>query len=222
MLQPSTLRFLKSLKKNNTKAWFDQHRDEYTAARADYSAFLGELIQGIAAWDSSVAGLTPRDCMFRINRDIRFSKNKAPYKTNFGASINAGGRKAMNRAGYYFHLEPGESFAGGGLYMPEPGTLQKVRQEIDYDYPALKKILAAPGFRKTFGGLDTDPAFRLSRVPRGYPADHPAADYLRLKSLIAFAPLTDAELTEKNALKKTLAACKALFPLLQFLNRNLE
>jgi uncharacterized protein (TIGR02453 family) len=128
----------------------------------------------------------------------------------------------MNRAGYYFHLEPGESFVGGGLYMPEPSALQKVRQEIDYDFPALKKILAVPAFRKTFGGLDTDPAFRLSRVPRGYSPDHPAADFLRLKSFIAFTPLTDAELTDRQALKKTLVACKALFPLLQFLNGNLE
>jgi uncharacterized protein (TIGR02453 family) len=184
--------------------------------------FIGALIQGIAHWDPPIGALTARDCMFRINRDIRFSKNKAPYKTNFGASINAGGRKAMNRAGYYFHLEPGGSFAGGGLYMPEPAALQQVRQEIDYDYSSLRKILAAPAFRKTFGGLDTDAAFRLSRIPKGYPADHPAAEQLRLKSFIAFAPLADGDLTEKNLLKKTLGACKSLFPLLQFLNRNLE
>lgn len=221
MLQLATLQFLKALKKNNNKAWFDAHRKEYEAARTDFTHFVQALIDHHSRKDKTLAALHARDCLFRINRDIRFSKDKSPYKTNFGASINKGGKKAFSTAGYYFHLEPGQSFVGGGMYQPDSDTLKKVRQEIDYNFNAFKKIIFSEKFRSLYGNLDKSDAFRLSRVPKGYEADHPAAEYLRLKSYIAWVPLRDDVLTSKVLLKKSLLALETLRPLIEFINESI-
>src|SRR5215210_2309026 len=130
MLEPQTLRFLAQLKKNNNREWFEKHRREYEAARIDFQNFIQLVIDDLGRKDTTVAGLQARDCLFRINRDVRFSKDKSPYKVNFGASIKREGKKSAY-AGYYFHLEPGQSFAGGGLWMPGAPAVKKVRQEID-------------------------------------------------------------------------------------------
>src|SRR5687767_655728 len=128
MLQASTIKFLKDLAKNNNKPWFDKHRTAYDAARIDFASFIQNVIDQHAKNDATIKPLVAKDCMFRINRDIRFSKDKTPYKKNFAASINKGGRKSM-LAGYYFHLEPGQTFVGGGVYQPMPEELKKLRQE---------------------------------------------------------------------------------------------
>lgn len=222
MLQPSTLKFLKDLKKNNNKPWFDKNRKVYEAAKADFASFIQTVIDTHSKKDPSIKSLLSRDCMFRINRDIRFSKDKSPYKTNFGASINKGGKKAWNTAGYYFHLEPGGCFTGGGIYMPEPDVLKKVRQEIDYSFADFKKIINAKKFKSVYGELDRSPEFQLSRVPKGYEPDNPAADYLRLKSYIAMVKLSDTDLTSKTLVKKTVAAFEALQPLIEFINNGME
>ena len=133
MLQPATLTFLKGLKKNNNKPWFDANRKKYEASKADFISFVDNTISAITKFDPAVSSLKAKDCIFRINRDIRFSKDKSPYKSNMGAYINPGGKK-INTPGYYFHCEPGQSFAAGGLYIPEPGVLAKIRQEIDYSF----------------------------------------------------------------------------------------
>lgn len=221
MLQAATIKFLKDLKKNNNKPWFDMHRKQYETAKEDFAQFVQLLIDKQGKTDQSIASLKAKECMFRINRDIRFSKDKSPYKTNFGASINKGGKKAMV-AGYYFHLEPGQSFAGGGMYMPMPDDLRKVRQEIDYNWDVFKKIIGSKKFKTVYGELDRSEEYMLSRVPKGYEADNPAADYLRLKSFIAFVPLTDTDLTSKTLLKKTIDAFETLQPLLNFLNEAVE
>lgn len=221
MLQAATIKFLKDLKKNNNKPWFDMHRKQYETAKEDFAQFVQLLIDKQGETDQSIASLKAKECMFRINRDIRFSKDKSPYKTNFGASINKGGKKAMV-AGYYFHLEPGQSFAGGGMYMPMPDDLRKVRQEIDYNWDVFKKIIGSKKFKTVYGELDRSEEYMLSRVPKGYEADNPAADYLRLKSFIAFVPLTDTDLTSKTLLKKTIDAFETLQPLLNFLNEAVE
>ena len=117
MFQPSTLKFLRDLKKNNNKPWFDAHRNQYEDARNDFENFIGAVLEKLGKKDDTIRDLKPKQCMFRINRDIRFSKDKSPYKTNFGASIDRGGKKSIF-AGYYLHLEPGKSFVGGGLWMP--------------------------------------------------------------------------------------------------------
>lgn len=222
MLQQATVKFLKDLKKNNNKPWFDKNRKVYEAAKADFAAFIQQLIDLHAKKDPSIKGLQAKDCMFRINRDIRFSKDKSPYKTNFGASINKGGKKAWNSAGYYFHLEPGGCFTGGGLYMPDPDTLRKVRQEIDYNLPAFKKIVTTGKFKSVYGSMDKSPEFLLCRVPKGYEPGNPAADYLRLKSFIAMVKVGDADLTSKTLVKKTVAAFEALQPLTEFINNSTQ
>lgn len=222
MLQASTLRFLKELKKNNHKPWFDLHRREYEAAKTDFSGFIQRVIDTHGKKDPSIGHLSAKDCMFRINRDIRFSKDKSPYKTNFGASINRGGKKAWNTAGYYFHLEPGGSFTGGGLYMPDPEALRKLRQEIDYNWTDFKKLISARKFRDTYGSLDPSPEYRLSRVPKGYEAENPAAEFLKLKSFIAMVKLRDSDLTSKDLVKKTVAALEALQPLTGFINEAVQ
>jgi uncharacterized protein (TIGR02453 family) len=222
MLQPSTVRFLKELKRNNNKLWFDKHRKNYEAAKADFIAFIQTVIDKHSKKDPSIMHITAKDCLFRINRDIRFSKNKSPYKTNFGASINKGGKMAMKSAGYYFHLEPGISFTGGGIYMPMPEELKKVRQEIDYNFSEFKKIIHHKKFNSVYGDLDRSAEYLLSRVPKGYDADNPAAEYLKLKSYIGVISLSDTELTSKELIKKTVTAFEALQPLIEFINNSLE
>lgn len=222
MLQITTTRFLKGLKKNNNKAWFDQHRPEYEAAKTDFAAFIQQLIQTHGKKDASIRNLLAKDCMFRINRDVRFSKDKSPYKTNFGASINKNGKKAMNCAGYYFHLEPGACFAGGGLYMPMPEELRKVRQEIDYNFGGFKKITQSKKFVSVYGDLDRSAEYTLSRVPKGYEADNPAAENLKLKSFVAITPVPDELLHSPNLVKTIAAAFDSLRPLVDFLNEALE
>ena len=222
MIAPATIKFLKDLKKNNNKPWFDAHRKDYEAAKADFSGFIQAAINNLGKKDITIKDLKAKDCMFRINRDIRFSKDKSPYKTNFGASINKGGKKAMGSAGYYFHLEPGNSFIGGGLYQPMPEELKKVRQEIDYNFKEFKKIITSKKFTSVYKELDKSKEFSLIRVPKGYEPENPAAEYLKLKSFIAMIPISDKELLSKELLKKTQATFEALMPLLSFINRSIE
>ena len=222
MLQVSTLKFLKDLKKNNNKPWFDKNRKLYEAAKTDFAGFIQEIIDQHGKKDPAIKNLVAKDCLFRINRDIRFSKDKSPYKSNFGASINAGGRKAMDFAGYYFHLEPGNCFAGGGIYMPMPEALKKLRQEIDYNFADFKKLVGAKKFKSVYGDLDKSTEFMLSRVPRGYEPTNPAAEYLRLKSYIGMITISDKDLVSKNLVKKTLIAFEALQPLIRFINKSME
>lgn len=221
MIQTSTLTFLKGLQKNNDKTWFDANRKAYETARKDVEEFVQHILDAHAKKDPGIAGLLAKQCMFRINRDVRFSKDKSPYKTNFGISMNEGGKKALT-GGYYIHIEPGKSFVGGGVYMPMPPELKKIRQEIDYNTEEFEKILQSKSFRTIYGGLSNDEGLKLSRVPQGFDKDSPAAEYLVYKSYIAMTPLTDKELTDKTVNKKILQAFEALQPLLAFIKRSLE
>jgi uncharacterized protein (TIGR02453 family) len=220
MLQPSTLKFLKDLKKNNNKPWFDAHRKEYDAAKSDFAAFVQAVINKHSKNDPTIKSITAKDCMFRINRDIRFSKDKSPYKTNMGAYINRGGKKSVF-GGYYFHCEPGHSFVGGGLWMPLPPELNKVRQEIDYNFDAFKKIISSKKFKSVYKDLSRDPEYVLTRVPKGYEPTNPAAEYLKMKSFVSMTPVKDSELIAKDLVKKTVDAFAALQPLLDFINESL-
>ncbi len=218
MLHSSTIKFLKDLKKNNNKPWFDANRKVYETAKQNFAEFIEAVIKKHAQKDASISHLTPKDCMFRINRDVRFSKDKSPYKSNFGASINSGGKKSLT-AGYYFHLEPGECFVGGGIYMPMPEELKKLRQEIDYNFSDFKKIIGSKKFKSVYGDLDRSAEYTLSRVPKGYETDNPAAEYLKLKSYVTMVKFSDVDLTSKELVKKTVAAFETLQPLLVFLNK---
>jgi uncharacterized protein (TIGR02453 family) len=218
MLQSSTLLFLKQLAKNNNKPWFDANRKKYDEAKKDFENFIHALIEQFGKKDPPIAALTAKSCLFRINRDIRFSKDKTPYKKNFAASINSGGKKSV-LAGYYFHLEPGNSFIGGGIWMPMPAETQKIRQEIDYCYDEFKKIIHSKKFAGIYAGLDREDGIRLTNVPKGYEKDNPAAEFLKLKSWVAMSSLTDAALTSKGLLKQSVEALSAIQPLIDFLNR---
>jgi len=222
MLQSTTLKFLQSLKKNNSKEWFDTNRKQYESAKADFAALVDAIIKNLGKKDPSIAGLSAKNCVFRINRDVRFSKNKEPYKTNMGASITAGGKKVM-MAGYYFHLEPGgKSFVGGGLYMAEPDKLKKVRQEIDYNWEEFSKIIQDKKFKSIYADLDKSEGMSLVREPKGYEKDNPAINYIKLKSWIALKPITDKQLTENELVKTITDSFEALFPLIDFLNKALS
>ncbi len=222
MLQATTIKFLKDLGKNNNKPWFDTNRQKYEAARADFASFIQTIIDKHGKKDTSIQHLVAKDCMFRINRDVRFAKDKSPYKTNFGASINKGGKQSMITAGYYFHLQAGQSFTGGGIWMPAAEELRKVRQEIDYNWPAFKKIITAPSFRKVYGDLSQEAEYKLSRPPKGYEADNPAIEYLKLKSFLGMLAIKDVTLSSHDLVKQTLAAFAALQPLVEFLNKSME
>ena len=221
MLQQSTVQFLRNLKKNNRKEWFDANRTKYESAKKDVEDLSVEIIKRLSHTDDSIAHLQPKDCMFRINRDVRFSKDKSPYKTNMGVYFSKGGKKGIN-AGYYFHLEPGSSFVAGGLWMPMPPELKKVRQEIDYSWAEFSKITGSKKFKSVFGDLDMSNESALSRPPKGYEADNPAISYLKLKSFIATTKIKDADLTSKDLVKKVTVHFESLKPLIDFLNRAIE
>ena len=221
MLQKYTLKFLKALPKNNNKPWFDAHRKEYEASKNDFEIFVQGVIDKFGKKDETIRGLKAKDCIFRINRDIRFSKDKSPYKNNFGAYINRGGKKSIY-AGYYFHCQPGESFTGGGLWQPQAPETKKLRQEIDYTFDEFKKIVGSKKFKSVYGDLSRDEAYSLSTMPKGYERDNPAADYLKLRSWVALRSIKDVDLTSKDLQKITVDAFETLFPLNQFINHALD
>jgi len=222
MLAATTLQFLKALEKNNNKAWFDAHRKQYDAAKLNFAELTQQVITQFGKKEPSIALLQPKECVFRMNRDVRFSKNKAPYKNNMGASIKAGGKKSL-LAGYYIHLEPGgKSFVGGGLYMPDAAIVGKVRQEIDYNYTRFLRIVENKKFIAQYGGLDFSEGLSLVREPKGYEKENPAIKYLKLKSWIATSPLSDTALQDKNLATQLTKAFEYLQPLISFLNEALE
>jgi len=221
MLLPATLKFLKDLKKNNHKPWFDAHRPQYEAAKENFASFIQTIIDKHSLQDPTIKEQTAKGSMFRINRDVRFSKDKRPYKSNFGASINRGGKKSIY-AGYYFHLEPGDSFVGGGVWMPQPAETKKVRQEIDYCLDEFKGIVNHKKFKSIYGELYTGEDVTLSRVPQGFDKDNPAGEFLKFKSWLAIAKLKDSDLTDGSLVKNTLAAFEALQPMVVFINRALD
>jgi len=222
MLQSSTLQFLKTLTKNNNKVWFDAHRDKYLDAKKDFENFVSTIIKKTATFDSDVKDLVVKDCVFRINRDIRFSKNKTPYKTNMGASFDRGGKKSIY-AGYYFHAEPGgKSFVGGGVWMPMAPELKKIRQEIDYCFDEFKSIVENKNFVSEYKELESSPDVKLNNLPRGYDRENPAGEFLKFKSILALKYLPDEDLTSNKLIDKTIKAFKALMPLVKFINKALE
>ncbi len=218
MIQKNTLKFLKDLKKNNDRDWFKANKKEYDLAKEDFIQFTQRLLNGIAEFDSWAADLTPKDCMFRINRDTRFSKNKDPYKTNFGANMSRGGRKSMY-PGYYFHIAPGDTFVAGGMYKPESKDLAKVRQEIDYNPSPLIDIINDKEFKKLYGSLDGE---QLKTAPKGYPKDHENIDLLRYKGFIVFHRIDDKDLHSEDLYERCMLGLKGILPLNQYLRTALD
>ncbi|MDQ3110687.1 MAG: DUF2461 domain-containing protein [Bacteroidota bacterium] len=220
MIQKPTLAFLTKIKKNNNREWFEKNKELYIAAKEDVENNIEEIINGIRKFDKRIpADLSAKKCVFRIYRDVRFSKDKKPYKNNLGASINPGGKKDVS-PGYYIHVQPGAAFVAGGMWMPEAPNLNKIRQEIDYNLSDFLKIINDKTFKKTFGKLSIEDS--LVNAPKGYPKDHKAAEFLKLKSFIVVANLKDADLLGKNYEKKVIEICKAMQPLNNFLQRAID
>ncbi len=184
------LAFLWKLKENNDRQWFAANKAEYLHAKAGFEEFVARIIERMIPIEPDLAGLRPASFIFRIYRDVRFSKNKAPYKTNFGAAITPGGRKSALPT-YYLHIEPGKSFAGGGVYHPSPAVLKAIRQEIDYNPDQFESLLNEKNFKAIFGELQGG---QLKRAPKGYDPDNPVLKYLKYKEFIAMRPLKDEEL----------------------------
>lgn len=220
MINKNTVQYLKDLKKNNNKGWFEEQRYLYEAARNNFASFVEALITNIGSFDAAIAPLHVKECIFRINRDVRFSKDKTPYKVNMAASFSAGGKKA-SVAGYYFHLEPGRSFAGGGFYTPQPEQLVKIRQEIDYNFSDWTNIIHQKTFRQHFkNGIE---GYRsLVRPPKGYEDSNPALEYLKMKGFIVTEAFSDTDLMNEKAVVKVGASFKAMKPLIDFLNTAIE
>lgn len=218
-MQKTTIDFLKNLKKNNNREWFEQNRAKYELAKEDFLNLVDKSIQFLGKADPRFLDLKAKDCIFRINRDVRFSHDKSPYKTNMGAAFHCGGKKSGNAA-FYFHLQPGGSFVGGGLWHPEADKLKKVRQEIDYRFDDLKKIISRKGFQDTFGELSTED--KLKNLPKGYDPENSAGEYLKLKSFVAAKSLSDKDLLGNEPDKIIQDSFRHLAPFITFLNSALD
>ena len=209
--------FLKKLQDNNRKGWIDENRVEYDEARKSFELQVQKLINEIGKFDASIKGVEAKACIFRINRDVRFSKNKAPYKNNFAAYFHQDGKKGEG-AGYYLHIEPGASFLAAGFWMPPADALAKIRQEIDYQYTDWNKILKNTSFKKHFTeGLDQ--SAKLSRPPKGYDEENAAIDFLKLKTFILRKQITEAEIVHKQFVNHAAAAFEAAKPMVDFINQ---
>lgn len=209
----NSLKFLEQLAQNNSKEWMDANRDWYQECRQEFIEFVDELIGQMQAFEPAVAGLEGRKCIFRINRDIRFSKDKSPYKINFGAAISEGGKHSVYPS-YYFHLQPGENFVGGGIYMPPGEVLKKIRQEVDYNPGELKTIVSEPRFVELFKEVQGD---KLKTAPKGYPKDHPNIEFLKLKSYVVLRSLDDTEIRSESVLSAVLESFQTMKPFNDYL-----
>lgn len=213
-LSPDVFSFLKKLTRNNTREWFNDYKDLYIQSRENIIEFLEDLVMEMALFDEEQAKTDVKKALFRIYRDTRFSKDKSPYKTNFGASMGMG--KGNQKAGYYLHIEPGKSFLAGGIYMPDAGVLKLIRKEISLYSDEFLTILNNPDFKKHFPELDQES--KLVKVPQGFEKDDPMADFLKLKNFIVVYTLKDRELLDKEAVKNLAAIYEIMKPFNDFLN----
>lgn len=218
MLAKETLDFLKKLDKNNNRDWFQANKKAFDAAQDNLTAFTGFLIGEIGKFDDAVGDIDPKSCVFRIYRDVRFSKDKSPYKTNLGAYISPGGRKSM-QPGYYFHVQPGQSFIAGGKHIPDGPETLRIRNAIAGDTDEFLKIVEKKSFKDHFGEMRGD---RLKSAPKGFDAEHKAVEYLKLKDFMAFAELHDDKFLISPEFPKYLVKMvKEMYPLVTFLRKAL-
>ncbi len=214
MLNNSIYEFLLELRENNNRDWFHANKEKYNQAKKDFEFFIQLSIEQIKTIDPRLSGLQAKDCIFRIFRDTRFSENKTPYKTNFGAFLSAGGRKSRF-GGYYIHIEPEACFLGGGCYMPAPNVLKTIREEIFHNPLDFKNIITNKEFSKHFPELYGD---KLKTAPRGYPKDFEYIDLLNYKNYAVGKMISDDIINSDKYLIEIENTFKALYPLNQFLN----
>lgn len=214
VISSKTLEFLQELEQNNNREWFTENKALYTESQKNLISFIEGLLQEMSDFDPELAKIDAKKSLFRIYRDTRFSKDKSPYKTNFGASLGMG--KGSQKGGYYFHLEPGKSFIAGGIYMPDSAVLKELRKEISLYGNEFLRILNNKDFKKHFPELDQDD--KLKKVPQGFEKEDPMAEFLKLKSFIVVYSLKDEEVMDKDAAKKLAKIFKLMKPLNDFLN----
>ncbi len=215
MAYKKVLDFLRQLKKNNDREWFTEHKSKFVAAKEDFEIMVQELLAGISKFDKKLEGVQPKDCIYRIYRDVRFGKDKTPYKTNFGSVMAEGGRKS-GKAFYYMQIEPGgNSFVAGGLYMPPADQLKKIRQEIDYNAEDLLKILKNKSFKTDFPEMEGE---KLKKAPKGYAPDDPNIELLKHKSYIVVHRFSDKEVLAEDFNKSCIKLFKKMKPFNDFLN----
>ncbi len=208
-----TLEFLSELAFNNNRPWFEEHKADFERAKADFESLVNEMIGRLSAFDD-LSGLTAKDCVMRIYRDIRFSRDKTPYKTAFAAHMAAGGRKS-GRYGYGLRLEPNATIAAGGMWEPNPEQLGRFRAAVDRNPKGLIRIIEAPKFRRTFGGLKGE---KLKSAPQGYAKEHPAIEILKLKQVYAARSFPDEAVLSDDFADRLFDTYQALKPFLDYLN----
>lgn len=220
MINSSTFNFLSELASNNNRDWFSINKESYEEARLNVLDFAEEVLTGISKFDPLIPStISPKDCVNRIYRDIRFSKDKTPYKNNFGIGFSPNGKK-FNGPGYYLHIHPQDSFIGGGCWMPDANFLKAIRQEIDYNGSDFRAIIEDPLFMNFFGTLD--PEYKLKTCPKGYNIDNPELEFLKFKSFTFSHKLSQKELTNSNAGEQVIQGFAKLYPFIAFLRNALS
>lgn len=218
MLSKESLQFIDDLTANNNRDWFLDNKNRYEKFKADYQNLVADFLAAMKPLDPSLELLEVKNCTFRINRDIRFSKDKTPYKNHLGVWMSSGS-KATNRAGYYIHIGKTESFLAAGCYSPEAEDLKKIRKEIAFFHEDLEEIVTEKSFKKIFGTLDTTNS--LKNAPKDYEKDHVAIEFLKLKSFVATQKFDYKDATKPDFVKDTVAKLIVLKPLNDFINRAL-
>jgi uncharacterized protein (TIGR02453 family) len=212
VIKKESIDFLKDLSKNNNRDWFNAHKDKYLKTHENILNFTDALIKEMNKHDK-IETESGKDSLFRIYKDIRFSKDKTPYNPRWSGGLKRAAKKL--RGGYYFHIEPGKSFLAGGFWGPEPPDLQRIRQDIALNHKDWKKLMADKTLQKTFGGIIGE---QLSSAPRGYAKDHPAIDILRYKQFILKHPFTDKEVCSPDFVKKVSDTFKKMRPFLNYMS----
>lgn len=210
--------FLSKIKQNNNREWYHANKDVYNEAKIEFEHVAELLIHETASFDRSVSGLTPKDCIFRIFRDVRFSADKSPYKTNFGCYLVGGGKKS-GLAGYYLHIDPDESFIGAGIHMPPSPVLKAIRQEIFEHVDEFKEIIAEKQISSSYDGMFGE---KLKNGPKGFDKDFPDIDLLKYKSYGVSVSKNKAEMQAPESLKMIVDTFRTAYPLMQFLNNAIK
>jgi uncharacterized protein (TIGR02453 family) len=212
------LDFLKDLEANNTREWFDQNRARYDLTRKKFLAVADSLIHEIRQFDNEIPLLNAKDCVFRIFRDVRFSNDKRPFKSNYGCFIARGGRKS-GFSGYYLHIQPGECFLSGGVYMPPPEYLQAIRQEIYYHPENYVELIENKTFKSTF---TLEYFYKLKTAPKGYPKDCKHLELIKNRNYAFGHRIEETELFASDFLKKAIELFKIIYPLNRYLNKAVD
>lgn len=221
MFTKEAIQFLEDLKANNSTEWMHANKKRYETYKKDYQALIASVLAEIKPLDPSLEPLEVKNCTFRINRDIRFSKDKSPYKTNMGIWMTTN-KTRKNSPGYYIHFEKGKCFIGGGVWCPDADELKKIRREIAFFHDDLEHIVQDATFKKEFGAFDIEEGNVLKSAPKGYDANHPAIEFLKLKSFTISQAIDEKGFTQKDFAKKIVQKLILMKPVNDFLNRALE